>query len=142
MPESGIHVDVPNKTLGVWVTNPVPGLLRWLPRLWPGWRAEFWEDRYEEQLRRCGSHVTAPELDIDAGVREAQSWLQQRVFQSHADSPAGRIASLAALFDAEGLPSPEVSPAALSDAGERPSSAEWERFERACAVVRTAGKAA
>lgn len=142
VPESGIHVDVPNKTLGVWVTNPIPGLLRWLPRLWPGWRAEFWEDRYEEQLRRCGSHVTAPALDIDAGVREAQSWLQKRVFQSHADSPAGRIEGLAALLAADGLPSPEVNPATRSDAGERPGPAEWERFERACAAVRAAGKAA
>src|SRR5262249_39468001 len=136
-PESGIHVDALTKTLGVWVTNPIPGLLYWLPQLWPGWRTEFWEDRYEEQLRRCGSHITAPVLDINSGVGEAQSWLQKRVFQSFADSPAGRIGSLVALFDAEELPSPEVSAAAVFDTGDRPSSEEWARFERACARVRS-----
>jgi hypothetical protein len=142
VPESGVHVDLPHKTLGIWFTTPVPGLLRWLPRLWPGWRIEFWEDRFEEHLRRCGPYVTAPALDIGSGVAEAQSWLRKRVFQSYADSPAGQIASLAALFDASGLPSPEVSPDALSDIGVRPTAAEWQRFERACAQVRASGEAA
>lgn len=142
VPESGVHVDVPEKTLGIWVTSPVPGLLRWLPRLWPGWRIEFWEDRYEEQLRRCGSHVTAPALDLLSGIDEARSWLKKRVFQSCEDSPAGRIQSLAALIAAEGLPRPEVGPEAVRDSGERPTSAEWQSFERACALVRATGKAA
>ncbi|MGE2715550.1 hypothetical protein ACQI4L_15955 [Mycolicibacterium litorale] len=142
VPESGVHIDVPNKTVGLWVTNPIPGLLRWLPELWPGWQTEFWQDRYEEQLRRCGSFITAPALDVDSGVGEAHAWLKKRVFQSYEDSPAGQLSRLAELFVADGLPSPEVSASAVSDAGERPSPAEWACFERACAQVRTAGKAA
>ncbi|BCI53570.1 hypothetical protein NIIDNTM18_28480 [Mycolicibacterium litorale] len=62
--------------------------------------------------------------------------------QSYEESPAGQVNRLAELFVTEGLPSPEVSASAVSDAGERPSPAEWARFERACAQVRTAGKAA
>ncbi|MGW0160842.1 hypothetical protein ACWDUN_16200 [Mycobacterium sp. NPDC003323] len=142
VPESGVYVNVPNKTLGVWMTNPDPGLLRWLPQLWPGWRTEFWEDRYEEQLRRCGTHITAPALDLAAGVTAARSWLEKRVFQSHEDSPAGRLANLAELLGAEGLPDAVVSAAALSDAGPRPTAAEWASFEQACATVRATGQAA
>ena len=142
IPESGVHVDVAKKTLGVWVTNPVPGLLRWLPRLWPGWHIEFWEDRYEQHLLRCGSHVTAPALDIGAGIDEVQSWLKKRVFQSYEDSPAGQIESLVAQIEGEGLPSPEVNPSAVGDVGERPTPAEWHSFERACALVRARRMAA
>ncbi len=142
IPESGVHVDVAKKALGVWVTDPVPGLLRWLPRLWPGWRIEFWEDRYEEHLRRCAGHVTVPELDICAGINEVQSWLQKRVFQSHAESPAGRLESLVARIEGEGLPSPTVTPAAVTGAGDRPTQDEWRSFERACALVRARTRAA
>lgn len=142
VPESGVYVNVPNKTLGVWMTNPAPGLLRWLPQLWPGWRTEFWEDRYEEQLRRCGGQIGAPALDIDAGITEAQSWLRKRVYQSFADSPAGHLMNLAELLSAENLPSPEISAAAVADVGPRPTPQEWARFEEACAAVRAAGRAA
>ncbi|MCV7058763.1 Uncharacterised protein [Mycolicibacterium gilvum] len=142
VPESGVHINVPDKTLGLWVTNPVPGLLRWLPRLWPSWRIEFWEDRYEEQFRQCGGLITAPPLDTESGVKEAQSWLKKRVYQSYEDSPMGRIDGLVALIDADGLPSPTVSDSAVRDAGIRPTPAEWALFESACAQVRTGGRAA
>ena len=59
IPESGVHLDVPGKALGVWLTNPDPGLFRWLGRLWPGWRIDRWDDRYEEHFRRCGPSITA-----------------------------------------------------------------------------------
>lgn len=64
VPESGVHVDVPAKILGVWLTSPDPGLFRSLAKLWPGWRIERWDDRYEEQFARCGPSITAPELDL------------------------------------------------------------------------------
>jgi hypothetical protein len=135
LPESGIHVDVADKTLGLWLTNPVPGLFRWLAQLWPGWRIEQWDDRYEEHLLRCGPSITAPELDITSGVIEAESWLRQRVFQSLADSPAGRVRSLAAQFGAL-EPGPAVNSATVAQTAERPTAPEWARFERACAQVR------
>jgi hypothetical protein len=98
IPESGVHVDVPGKALGVWLTNPDPGLFRWLGKLWPGWRIERWDDRFEEHFRRCGPGITAPELDLTSGVVEAEAWLRKRVFQSYEDSPAGCVSTLAALF--------------------------------------------
>lgn len=142
VPESGVYVNVPNRTLGVWMTRPVPGLLRWLPQLWPGWRTEFWEDRYEEQLRRCGGQISAPEVDIDSGLTEARSWLRKRVFQSDEDSPAGQVAHLAELLSDANLPIPQISPAAVAGQGSRPTAQEWARFEDACAAVRAGGRAA
>lgn len=141
LPESGVHVDAAEKSLGIWLTNPVPGLSRWLPRLWPGWRIELWGDAYEEHLLRCGPNVTAPELDITSGVMEAESWLQKRIFQSFEDSPAGHIARLAALFGA-GESNAEANSSSAARAAALPNGAEWTRFETACAQVRAGRRAA
>lgn len=141
LPESGVHFDVPHQRLGIWLTNPVPGLFRWLPQLWPGWRVELWCDRYEEQFLRCGPHITAPGLDRVAGIMEAESWLRQRVYQSFDDSPAGQIAGLARAF---GAPEEELEPnsSSVMHAGEKPTAREWERFEAACVQVRQGQSAA
>ena len=137
IPESGVHLDVPGKALGVWLTNPDPGLFRWLGRLWPGWRIDRWADRYEEHFRRCGPSITAPELDLTSGIVEAEAWLRKRVFQSYEDSPAGCISSLAALF---GLSEPVSS--VTAPATELPNAREWASFELACAQVRNGPRAA
>lgn len=137
IPESGVHVDVPGKALGVWLTNPDPGLFRWLGRLWPGWRIDRWDDRYEEQFLRCGPSVTAPELDLTSGVVEAEAWLRKRVFQSYGDSPAGYVSRLAALFGSSDPVSSVTAPAT-----ERPNTREWASFELACAQIRDGRRAA
>ena len=137
IPESGVHVDVLGKAVGVWLTNPDPGLFRWLGRLWPGWRIDRWDDRYEEQFLRCGPSITAPELDLTSGVVETEAWLRKRVFQSYGDSPAGIISRLAALFGSSGPVSSEIAPAT-----HRPNAGEWVSFELACAQVRDGRRAA
>lgn len=139
LPESGVHVDVPGKNLGVWLTTPSPGLLRSLPQLWPGWRVQMWGDRYKEHLLRCGPSVTAPELDITSGIAEAESWLRQRIFQSFQDSPAGHVASLARMLGAM-EPDSEADWSVAQDT-ERPDAGEWAQFEAACRQVRS-GRAA
>lgn len=141
VPESGVHVDERSKTLGVWMTTSVPGLTRWLAGLWPGWRVELWDDRYEEQLLRCGPAVTAPELDIASGIIEAESWLRQRVYQSFEDSPAGCVGTLGLLL---GAPEPEieVNSSSVMQMGEKPTASEWDRFEAACAQIREGSTAA
>jgi len=137
IPESGVHVDVLGKALGVWLTNPDPGLFRWLGRLWPGWRIDRWDDRYEEQFLRCGPSITAPDVDLASGVVEAEAWLRKRVFQRYEDSPAGIISNLAALFGSSGPVSSEIAPAT-----HRPNAVEWASFELACAQVRDGKRAA
>jgi hypothetical protein len=141
IPESGVHVDVPDKTLGVWLTNPIPGLFRWPPHLWPGWHIECWDDRYEEHLFRCGPAIIAPALDTISGVDSAESWLRRRVFQSYGESPAGNLRKLATLL---GMSEADTRPdeVGIFRKGEQPTGQEWARFEHACAQVRAGLNAA
>lgn len=141
VPESGVYVDVPDKTLGVWLTTPAPGLLGWLPDLWQGWRIERWDDCYEEHLLRCGPSITAPELDIASGITAAQLWLCRRVFQNFSDSPAGTVKALAGMLGVLAADL-EADRSAVFQVGERPTSAEWGQFERVCARVRAGLSAA
>lgn len=141
LPASGVHVDVSDKRLGVWLTNPVPGLSRWLGQLWPGWRIELWADRYEEQFGRCRSSIAAPELDITSGIIQAESWLEQRVYQSFDDSPAGQVSNLARLMGANERDI-EVNSRSVMQVGEKPTAREWERFKAVCALIRQGNNAA
>lgn len=53
-PESGVHIDVDQREIGVWTVAPILGTVEELAACWPGWTFEFWEDRHTEQTRRCG----------------------------------------------------------------------------------------
>jgi hypothetical protein len=113
------------------------GIFQALPQLWSGWETECWEDRFEEQALRCRGALRIPELDLAAGVDSAEERIRQRVFQSFADGPAGKIFKLAELL-APVRASLVVSGDALADCGVRPTEAEWNRFADACDVLRTA----
>ncbi|HEX9176258.1 MAG TPA: hypothetical protein VF874_09260 [Mycobacterium sp.] len=137
IPEGGVHIDVPRKTLGAWQTADTMGFFQALPDLWGGWQTECWEDRFEEQVIRCNGALRVPQLDLAAGVDSAQAWIRNRVFQSFADSPAGQILKLAELL-APVRPGLVVSDDAVADHGVRPSKAEWARFVDACDGLRDA----
>lgn len=78
VPESGLNLDVAERVAGVWVGDTAPGLLPALSGLWPGWRVEFWEDRYEEQLARTGGAVTVPDHDPVAELDAVLECLEKR----------------------------------------------------------------
>ena len=137
IPEGGVHIDVPRKTLGAWQTADTMGFFQALPDLWGGWQTECWEDRFEEQVIRCNGALRVPQLDLAAGVDSAKAWISNRVFQSFADSPAGQILKLAELL-APVRPGLVVSDDAVADHGVRPSKAEWARFVDACDGLRDA----
>ena len=136
IPEGGAHIDVRRKTLGVWQTADTMGFFRALPELWPGWRTEVWEDRFEEHVKRCGGGLRVPGVDVVAGIDSAQAWIHKRVFESFEDSAAGYIAKLAGML-APLAPGFFVSPDALGDCGVRPTEAEWSRFVGVCDLVRS-----
>ncbi|MFJ6669739.1 hypothetical protein ACIQMJ_01370 [Actinosynnema sp. NPDC091369] len=52
-PDLGVHVDVARREVGCWTGGTVKGSVEEVAEAWPGWRFEFWEDRHEEQARRC-----------------------------------------------------------------------------------------
>jgi len=130
IPESGVHVDVEKQTVGVWTTWESRGLFDLMPERWPGWRTECWDDRYEEQVRRCGGALRVPSLDLVAGLATVRHWLHQRVFQACEDGPAGAIAGLAKTFD-PAHPGPDWDDCAV-DSPYRPNRDDWHRFRTAC----------
>lgn len=136
IPEGGLHIDVPRSTVGVWHTADPLGIFQELPELWNGWLTQCWEDRFEEQAMRCHDALRLPPVNLAAGVDSVQAWIRDRVFQSAADSPAGRVLDIAKLL-APIRPGLVVSDVALGECGVRPRKAEWERFVRACGSVRT-----
>lgn len=135
IPEGGVHIDVPRKTLGAWQTADTMGIFEALPRLWRGWQAECWEDRFEEQASRCKGALRLPELDLAAGIDSARQRVRDRVFQSFADSPSGQIRKLAEML-APIRPGLVVSDDALANCAARPTEAEWARFVGACDLLR------
>jgi hypothetical protein len=62
VPESGVHVDVASRRIGVWGCYDNGGLVQVLDELRRGWDAESWEDRCEEQVTRCQGALRVPEL--------------------------------------------------------------------------------
>lgn len=136
IPEGGVHIDVPRKTLGAWQTADTMGFFAALPDLWRGWQTECWEDRFEEQVELCKGGLRVPALDLADGIDSAQSWIRKRLFQSFGDSPAGQIVKLAGLLGPI-KPGLVVSEDAVADHAVRPSKAEWLRFVGACERLRT-----
>lgn len=110
IPESGVHVDVPGRRVGVWVTSETGCLFEALPDLWPGWQAEWWDDRYEEQLIRCEGALSLPELHLVDGIDVAQRWIRDRY---HGERDLGLVWA------------------------QRPRAAEWATFESACGQLRS-----
>ena len=137
IPEGGVHIDVPRKSLGAWQTADTMGFFAALPDLWSGWQTECWEDRFEEQVKQCKGALRVPALDLAAGIDSAQAWIRKRVFQSFEDSPAGQILKLAGLL-APMRPGLVVSDDAVADSAVRPNRAEWARFVGACDLLRAA----
>ena len=137
IPEGGVHVDVSRKTLGAWQTADTMDIFQALPDLWDGWQTECWEDRFEEQVKRCKGALRVPDLDLAAGIECAQAWICNRVFESFEDSPAGRILKREEVLAPVG-PGLVVSDDAVADCAVRPRKAEWARFVDACEVLRVA----
>ena len=137
IPEGGLHIDVPRKALGAWQTADTMGIFQALPQLWDGWQAECWEDRFEEQVRRCQGALRIPGVDVAAGVDSVRQRIRDRVFQGFEDGPAGQLVALAELL-APLRPGLVVSADAVAAGLVRPTEAEWDRFVDACDLLRTA----
>lgn len=135
IPEGGIHIDVPRKTVGAWQTADTMGFFAALPEVWNGWQTESWEDRFEEHVKRCDDALRVPVLDVVAGINSAEAWIRERVYESFEDSPAGQIVKLAELL-APTAPGFVVNEDAVSDVAVRPTTAEWSRFVTACDLLR------
>ena len=134
LPESGVHVNLRQRSVGQWHTADTVGICRELPDRWPGWRTQSWGDGYEEQQRRCGPALQLPVLDLAAGAERARDWIRRRVYQRFADSPAGMMVQLFGTL-APNEPELGIGLDTTGEIGPRPSPDEWARFESACAAL-------
>ncbi|HEU5469960.1 MAG TPA: hypothetical protein VFV67_04855 [Actinophytocola sp.] len=67
-PESGLHIDLATRTAGFWTMGRLPSTSVELAARWPGWRVEFWADRWPEQVERCAGAVVLPRVDLRSGL--------------------------------------------------------------------------
>ncbi|GAB3958678.1 hypothetical protein GCM10029978_004100 [Actinoallomurus acanthiterrae] len=136
IPESGLHVDVRSRTAGAWSIEAVPGLLPALPDLWPGWQVEFWEDRYEEQARRCGNAVTFPPVKPTATLDGLLTSIAHRFDKD----PVPGMIELAFSPDPTTGETPDVilNPLFTAHTQDDPTPEEWSAVLHAAASLRTA----
>ncbi|MDL4812945.1 hypothetical protein [Actinomadura opuntiae] len=130
VPGGGLHVDVDARTAGVWIGGSCRGLVPALHELWPGWRVEFWEDRYEEQLARCGGTVTAPGIDLAGALDEVIAELGSR----RGDDPVPRMLDAVRLHAGDGHV--ELNPYFTAHRPVDPTPGEWESVLRVAAGLR------
>ncbi|MBO2460788.1 hypothetical protein [Actinomadura violacea] len=130
IPAGGLHVDAGARTAGVWIRDSCTGLVPALGGLWPGWRVEFWEDRYEEQLVRCGGTVTAPRVDLAAALDEVVAALGAR----RGDDPVRRMLDF--VDEVAGDRRVELNPRFTAHRPVDASPGEWESVLRAAAGLR------
>ena len=74
-PDYGIHLDLAERRMGWWTTDPVAGL-ELIPARWPGWRVEFWQDRYEHHVSECEGQVALPSVDERRCLAAAEDGLR------------------------------------------------------------------
>lgn len=115
-PAYGLHLDVPGRWLGWWAVG-IAGPYELVAPQWPGWRVEFWQDRYEEQVEACAGAVRLPAVDPLRGLAEIEEYLAAE----HHD-PVQQVLSFFGEFGGPGL---KVNPAVAAhvdveaDDGER-----------------------
>lgn len=132
LPESGLHVDVRTHTAGAWLTGSGTGLVPALAELWPGWRVDFWEDRYEEQMRRCSGAVTFPPVDLVAALDDLIASLERGL--GHDPVPA--MLELVRERTAGTEQRIELNPLFTAHKQVDPTPTEWSAVLRAAAELR------
>ncbi|MFD0404403.1 hypothetical protein [Kitasatospora sp. NPDC127116] len=75
--EGGVHVDPVRRRVGWWVLGASAEAYE-MPQRWPGWTVEFWQDRWEEHVRRSGGRFRPPPVDRDRALAEIRAAVAHR----------------------------------------------------------------
>ncbi|PSK91830.1 hypothetical protein CLV63_119111 [Murinocardiopsis flavida] len=133
-PDSGVHLDLPGRSAGLWTTDTLGGALERTAELWPGWRWEFWADDHERQRALAGGAVRLPTPSPDSGFGSIGTRLDRHRNYDPIGS-AHRFIDRMAAHDTGVRPSPEL----FDHVEARPTAAEWAALEaavRRCAAGR------
>ncbi|MEU6717054.1 hypothetical protein ABZ897_36810 [Nonomuraea sp. NPDC046802] len=88
---AGVHLDLDDRTAGVWTTSTLCGALLDVGQWWPGWHWSNWEDRSAEQARRVAGALTVPEPDLAKGLRALTAEFDQHQDVDSATSSASLL---------------------------------------------------
>jgi hypothetical protein len=130
-PESGLHIDLATRTAGLWTTNTLPGTSDELARRWPGWRVEFWADRWLEQIDRCAGAVVIPRVDLRSGLET----LSDRLSRAWDGDPGTDWLNVVRVLETHGH-EVSVTPEVFNHVKVVPSAAEHAAVARAIAELR------
>lgn len=133
-PDAGVHLDLPERAAGLWTTETLDGALERTAELWPGWRWDFWADRFDRQLALVGDAVRVPALSPGAGFDTIVTRLDYDLERDPVGS-AHRFLDRMAAHDTGVRPSPTLS----DHVGVLPTATERAALEaavRLCAAGR------
>src|SRR5262249_7600681 len=74
-PSGGFHVDVPLRSVGVWLAPETTDIERRLALRWPGWNLVWHRDAYERQLEQTRGLLRFPERSRDQLLDELRRLL-------------------------------------------------------------------
>jgi len=135
LPCAGLHIDVPAREVGIWVSGICPGLLPALDEQWPGWSVTFWHDRYERQLAAAEHAVTVPACDEGRALdRLAKFLLPGSAESAERTSPPASLIELVERYHAAGK-QVDVNAAAWHHVETLPSRADLRRIAEAITKV-------
>ncbi|MFB7470286.1 hypothetical protein [Kitasatospora sp. NPDC056184] len=70
--EAGVHVDPLRRRVGWWTLGASPEAYD-MPKRWPGWTVEFWQDRWEEHVRVAAGRFRPPPVDPERALAEVRA---------------------------------------------------------------------
>ncbi|MDJ0835252.1 MAG: hypothetical protein QNK37_01985 [Acidobacteriota bacterium] len=124
-PISGWHVDMPNRTVSFWKSNPETNLHKQLISRWTGWAIHNLNDNYESHVAEVNDCLKLPQRSREK-LAELLQWvlLEEKRF----DGPNFLLGILAR--QAKKGDTPNISPSAFSDPAE-----PWPSLERRKQIV-------
>ncbi len=82
-PNSGFHIDVPERAVEFWEAHDVPGAPELIASRWPDWRVVWLRDAYETQLERTGELLRFPARLPEELVENLRAVLLRKAAPNH-----------------------------------------------------------
>ncbi|MFJ3926147.1 hypothetical protein [Streptomyces sp. NPDC090022] len=70
--DAGIHIDASRRRVGWWVLGASAEAYE-MPKRWPGWTVEFWQDSWQEHVRLAPGRFQPPPVDRERALTEVRT---------------------------------------------------------------------
>ncbi|MFF0295084.1 hypothetical protein ACFYST_16845 [Kitasatospora sp. NPDC004614] len=75
--DAGVHIDPARRRVGWWTLAATAEAYE-MPKRWPGWTVEFWQDRWEEHVRLAGHRFQPPAVEPELAREEVREAVGER----------------------------------------------------------------